>query len=107
MLETEVEVPAATTMSDLASTIEECSVELGLQVSMKASLKSYPESTHWHLRRTGQRGTLEVTLWPPKRRLWLSIQSGRAAEWTAPAAAELRLAIEVRLSPAQAPAPTE
>jgi len=107
MMETEIELPVGAELADLSSLIEECCAELELHVAMRASLKSYPESTHWHLRKPGQRGTLEVTLWPPKRRLWLSIQSGRAAEWTAPAAAELQLALEARLRPTHAPASTE
>ena len=28
-----------------------------------------------------ERGTLEVTLWPARRRLWMSVHANRGAEW--------------------------
>jgi hypothetical protein len=48
---------------------------------MEASLASYPGSTHWHIKLGKEKGTLELTTWPPKRPLWAKIQAGRRADW--------------------------
>jgi hypothetical protein len=87
-------------LPDLAETVEECCARAGLRASMKGDLKSYPGSIHWHFQRPGHRGTLEATLWPMKRRLWLSIHSGRTGEWTSAAAVDLRAALEERVTQA-------
>ena len=54
---------------------------VGLVVSMKGTLAKFPGCTHWHLKRGGERGVLEVTLWPAEKRLWLSVQDGRKGAW--------------------------
>jgi len=52
-----------------------------LLLTMKGTLKRYPGCTHWHFKNGRLPGTLELTLWPEKRRLWINVQSGRAAPW--------------------------
>ena len=52
-----------------------------LITTMKGTLKSYPGCTHWHCKLGREKGTLEITLWPAKRRAWFKVQSGRRAPW--------------------------
>jgi hypothetical protein len=33
------------------------------------------------LKKERERGTLELTWWPGKRRLWFKIQAGRTGDW--------------------------
>ena len=61
--------------------IERCCSDLGLIQAMKDTLAKYPGCIHWHYKKRRLAGTLEVTLWHSTRRLWLSIQEGRRAEW--------------------------
>jgi hypothetical protein len=57
-----------------------CAAE-GLRVSLKGTLAKYPGSVHWHLKNGKQPGTLELTWWPPARRLWFKVAAGREADW--------------------------
>lgn len=56
--------------------------KLGLSYT-KTTLKKYPGSTHSHLSKPGSKGVMELTVWPTKRRFWLSIHDNRRAEWQA------------------------
>jgi hypothetical protein len=64
----------------LVISIEGAAAHYGLQIRMKGTLRTYPGSQHWHLHKPGERGTLEVTLWPAGKRVWFSVQAGRRAE---------------------------
>ena len=94
MTELDVPVLPGTDLDGAEERIEACIARETLRMTLKGTLASYPGCVHWHLKRGGLRGTLEVTLWPSGRRLWLSIQSGRRGEWIDEAAARLRQALE-------------
>jgi hypothetical protein len=64
---------------------------------MKGTLASYPGSTHWHYRKPGQKGTLELTLYIPDRRIWAKIQDSRKAPWINATLPSLRKTIEQQL----------
>ena len=68
-------------------------------MKMKGPLSKYPDSTHWHFKEGTQErgGTLEVTLWRGGRRLWLSVQAGRAGTWTQDAMVRMKTALEIQL----------
>lgn len=55
-------------------------VDAGLE-GTEGTLKSYPGSMHFHLRKPKERGTLELTWWPAKRRFWVSVHANRRAPW--------------------------
>ena len=61
------------------SQIDHIAAELGLSVTLRDTLKSFPGSIHWHLKQGKSRGVLEVTVW--KDRAWLSVQDGRTGDW--------------------------
>ncbi len=61
--------------------VERAAEALGLTVTMKGTLKSYPGSIHWHFKRGGAKGVLEITVWPKQSRAWIAVQDGRKAEW--------------------------
>jgi hypothetical protein len=68
--------------------IEHAITDAGL-LADRLELRSYPGSTHWHIRRPGAKGTLELTYWPRAERLWFAIHANRRAEWIAPAINDL------------------
>ena len=63
-------------------------LDLGLVVSEHES-KGYKGSRHWHVKKSGERGVVEVTWWPEKDKLWVSVRSNRQGNWTADAVAAL------------------
>lgn len=79
MMEIEITVPSQTDLSQAEQLIEHCCIVGGLSINLKGSLAKYPGCIHWHLKRPGQRGTLEITLWTSARRIWFSVHTGRAS----------------------------
>lgn len=77
----------------IVARIDAAIVQADLRVTMRGTLKSFPGSTHWHLKSGKASGTLEITYWPAERRAWFSIQAGRAAEWIDGKLEELQRAI--------------
>jgi hypothetical protein len=61
--------------------VENCCRRLGLVLGMKTTSAKHPGSIHWHFKRPAQSGTLEITVWPSKRRAWMTVRDGRKAEW--------------------------
>jgi hypothetical protein len=65
----------------VAVAVEHITMEMGLVVRIRSTLKQYPGGAHWHLANPDQPGTLEVTHWPQTGELWLSIHDNRRALW--------------------------
>jgi hypothetical protein len=65
----------------LAERVEAVLHDRALLLTMKGTLKTHPGCTHWHYKNGREPGTLELTLWPARRRLWIKVQAGRAAPW--------------------------
>jgi hypothetical protein len=61
--------------------IEEIIHLFGLLITQKSPLSTMKGSTHYHLKIGKQAGMLEVTYWPPKKRLWVEIHDNRRSEW--------------------------
>jgi hypothetical protein len=97
MTEVEFTVPQGYSLSGAASLIEKACLGCGLRVSTRVTLNSYPGSIHWHVKRGIQSGTLEVTLWEAKRRVWASVQDGRRAAWIDEALPRVKDAVETAL----------
>ncbi|HEY3991119.1 MAG TPA: hypothetical protein VGM02_17600 [Acidobacteriaceae bacterium] len=97
MTEVEFAVPPACSLRGAAALIEKACRECGLRVSTRATLQSYPGCIHWHVKRGIQPGTLELTLWEAKRRVWASVQDGRRAAWIVEALPQVKDAVETAL----------
>jgi hypothetical protein len=97
MTEVEFVVPQSCNLSGAAALIEKACRESGLRVSTRATLSSYPGCVHWHVKRGILPGTLEVTLWEAKRRVWASVQDSRRAAWIDEALPQLKDAVETEL----------
>jgi hypothetical protein len=81
MLESDVQVDDWNDPQRVATRVEQVLHRRGLLLTMKGTLKTYPGCTHWHYKNGREPGTLELTLWPARRRLWIKVQAGRAAPW--------------------------
>ena len=89
----EINPPSGHESAALIALVERAAVEAGLSIS-RATLRTYPGSTHWHLKRPGEMGTLELTYWPRAGRLWFAVHANRQAGWIALAIARLTERIE-------------
>jgi hypothetical protein len=90
----EVKIPDYADMRSVEFLVQEASRARGLVITMKTTLKSYPGSIHWHLKKGDQRGTLEATFWKQERRLWLAVHSNRTGDWTRSEALGLKASLE-------------
>jgi len=81
MLDVPIAIQENTDFGRAKGAVERCCRRLGLVQGMKTTLAKHPGSTHWHYKRASQSGTLEITVWPSKRRIWITVQDGRRAEW--------------------------
>jgi hypothetical protein len=95
-----VEIPISTGASfdKVERAIEQAIRRSELEVTLHGSLKKHPGCVHWHLKRRGKSGTLELTWWPKERRAWFSVQSGRQAVWIPLALRTVPRLIAVELS---------
>lgn len=62
---------------------------IGAEASDMA-VKNVPNRRHWHLRKKGISGTLEITWCPKTQRFWGEVRGNRGGEWTSDALAELQ-----------------
>jgi hypothetical protein len=84
----QIPIPANHSSTTLLALIERSVSDAGL-LAARLELRSYPGATHWHIRRPGAKGTLELTYWPQAYRLWFAVHANRSAEWIAPAINDL------------------
>ncbi len=98
MTEIEITVPLQANLSGAEQIIEQCCKAEGLLVNLKGSLAKYPGCIHWHFKRGGQRGTLEITLWASRRRIWFSIHTGRTGAWIEETVTRLKQDLERALA---------
>jgi len=94
MIEIDIQVPVGPHTHSVPEIVEQAVAAEALTVTMRSTLAQYPGSVHWHLKRGKERGTLEVTWWPNRSRLWLKVASGRSAEWIHGTACRLKFQIE-------------
>lgn len=65
----------------IPAVIDEAIVEMGYTMTLRSSLRAYPNSVHWHVRRPKETGTLEITFDPATRTAWFSCRAGRTKAW--------------------------
>jgi hypothetical protein len=87
--EREFPVPADWAREEVAEQIEQILATSGLVITLRGTLAMYPGCTHWHLKKHREKGTLELTWWPARSRLWFKIASGRQADWMSEAMDQL------------------
>jgi hypothetical protein len=81
----------------MSRAVESVMSSAGLRQMLKGTLRSYPGCVHWHFGKDGATGTLEVTVWPAQRRVWMSVQARRSAGWIENCISQLRVALEREL----------
>ena len=98
VIETEFAMPKDCDVKCVERTVERVCRARGLIMALKGSLSQYPGSIHWHFKKDRQKGTLELTLYPAKSRLWAKVQAGRKALWIDETLPNLRNQVEAELS---------
>ena len=98
MEEIEIHVDPAAIEEQLTPLLEGAIAHFGLEIRMRGTLRTYPGSEHWHIYKPGERGTLEVTMWPEGKRVWFSVQAGRRAGWIADIVPQLKAWVEGQIA---------
>ena len=81
MIEVDLQIPDSLETEAVIRIVEQVCASNDLTCSRKGTLVSYPESIHWHFKRNGNKGTLEITWWGSEQRLWIKVAKGRTSEW--------------------------
>ena len=81
MKHVEVQTGAARESQTVQQVIESILLRHGLRLTLKGTLGKYPGCVHWHFKKHRHSGTIELTMWPQERRVWISVQAGRRADW--------------------------
>jgi hypothetical protein len=76
----EIDVPVSAELARIDDLVGACATRLGLRIAQVGTLASYRGSRHWHLKRN-RTGTIELTVWPERRRAWLSVHENRDGGW--------------------------
>lgn len=76
-----IEIPENADGSVLIDALERVCVAHHLTCTLKGTLARYPGSVHWHFKKGNQKGTLEITWWKSKNRLWFKVAEGRTGKW--------------------------
>jgi hypothetical protein len=97
MIELDVPVPAEADLAHLEEIVETVCAGASLRRALKGTLASYTGSVHWHYAQARQRGILEITWWPARRRLWFKVSAGRSAPWIAARLPQLQQSLETAL----------
>ena len=97
MIEVELQIPADAKSDSVARVVEQICTANNLTCALKGTLASYPGCTHWHFRKDKQKGTLEITWWEDKNRLWFKVAKGRTRDWIDESMAKLKKQIESSL----------
>ena len=94
MREVDVEIPESVQSTDLMEAIERICVVHQLHCTLKGTLVTYPGSLHWHFKKGKQKGTLEITWWESKNRLWFKVANGRTGEWMEESMIQIKLELQ-------------
>jgi hypothetical protein len=81
LTEVELQIPESIRTDALIQVVERVCVHNGLTCTLKGTLAKYSGSVHWHFKRCGQKGTLEITWWENKHRLWFKVAENRTGTW--------------------------
>ena len=98
MKQINIDVPSGADLTDLDLDIERAAEAAGLRVGLRGGLAQYPGAVHWHFRRDGEPGTLELTWWPREMQLWMSVHDNRDGAWIAPRVDALKSTLNARLA---------
>ena len=81
MIEVELQIPDSIEPEAVIRVIEHVCTSHNLTCTLKETLVRYPGSIHWHFKLGKQKGTLEITWWESRHRLWFKVANGRVGEW--------------------------
>ena len=94
MTEVELQIPANASSEHVIEVVENVCISHNLICARKGTLAGYPGSTHWHFKMGKQKGTLEITWWETKNRLWFKVAKGRTGDWMEQSTPVLKKKIE-------------
>lgn len=97
MTEIDIPIPATAQNAAIVKAVELAAQKVGLTLTLKGTLATYPGCIHWHYKNGKERGTLEITWWPQGKRLWFKVAANRWGEWVPDAVSRLKRSITSKL----------
>ena len=97
MIEVELQIPANADSEHVVEVVEQVCSSDGLTCARKGTLAGYQGCIHWHFKLGAQKGTLEITWWETKNRLWVKVANGRTGDWITESITALKKKIEESL----------
>jgi hypothetical protein len=97
MTEVDIPLPSDAKSAAIVKAVEFAAKEAGLTLALKGTLATYPGCIHWHCKNGKDRGTLEITWWPQKKRLWFKVAANRRGDWVPGAVSRLKQSIAAKL----------
>ena len=94
MVEVNIEVPENANTDIVVDSVERVCLQHQLNCTLKGALARYSGSIHWHFKRGKQKGTLEITWWESKKRLWFKVADGRTGKWIEESLPQIKAALE-------------
>ena len=94
MIEVELQIPANASSEHVVRVVEQVCSSDGLTCARKGTLAGYQGCIHWHFKLGAQKGTLEITWWETKNRLWFKVAKGRMGDWMDENIARLKRKVE-------------
>lgn len=79
-----IPIPPTTTAARLKKAVRLTATTLGLLTKPATTLKTLPNSLHWHLKQPNTPGTLELTFTPNPPTLVATTHENRRAPWIPP-----------------------
>jgi hypothetical protein len=107
MTDTDIPLPADWLTERAQAEIERAIETCSLSITLRGTLRKYPGSKHWHLKKAACKGTLEITYWPQEQRAWCSVQRGRQGEWIEAAIAQFLVVLRADQSDSNTNRPKE
>lgn len=98
MIEVDVQVPSNVKTEELIRLVGQVCTQHDLVCSLKGTLTSYPGCVHWHFKKERKTGTLEITWWEKKGRLWFKVGAHRRAAWIEETIPHLKKQMEAAFS---------
>lgn len=94
MIEVEIHIPEHIERMAIPTLVEQACLNEHLTLTLRTTLRAFPGCTHWHFKQEKERGTLEITWWERKDRLWFKVAAGRTGAWIETTIARLQAQIE-------------
>jgi len=92
----DIRLPLNPVPEKVAASVEIAVASNSLKIKSTRTLKTIPGCVHWHINKSGEKGTLEATFDKSRLRLRLGYHENRYANWIDEAVSNIKRMLESR-----------